>query len=140
MGLLLVYQSTYGALYSRVSLLLVALAAGFAFGALVKKLPLSDAAVGLYCAGTLALLAVVPNPPAMLFYALHAGAGVLGGAQIVSRKNTGLGELYAADLFGGAVGMALCSTVLVPLMGIVPVAAGIGVLKVIVKIFDFKKY
>jgi hypothetical protein len=138
-GLLLMYQATYGALYSRVSLLLVALAAGFAIGALVKKFPLSDAAIGLYCGGTLALLAVVPNPPALLFYAFHAGAGVLGGAQIVSRKNAGLGELYAADLFGGAIGMALCSTVLVPLAGIVPVAAGIGAVKIVAQLAAVKR-
>ena len=133
-GLLLVYQSTYGALFSRVSLLLMALAAGFALGALVKKFPLSDVAVGLYCGGTLALLACLPNPPAILFYMFHAGAGVLGGAQIVSRKNSGLGKLFAADLFGGAVGMALCSTVLVPLVGIVPLAAGIAVVKIIAQL------
>ncbi len=137
--LLLIYQSTYGALYSRVSLLLVALAVGFTLGALVKKFPWSDAAVGLYCGGTLALLAVVPGPPALLFYALHAGAGVLGGAQIVSRKNAGLGELFAADLFGGAVGMALCSTVLAPLVGIVPVAAGIGVVKIVTELAAVKR-
>jgi hypothetical protein len=134
--LLLMYQATFGALYSRVSLLLVALTAGFALGALVKKFPLSDIAVGLYCAGSLALLWAIPCPPAFLFYLLHAGIGVLGGAQIVSRKTTGLGALYAADLFGGALGMALCSTLLVPLFGILPVAGGIGGVKIVVELMN----
>jgi hypothetical protein len=134
--LLLMYQATYGALYSRVSLLLVALTAGFALGALVKKFPLSDFAIGLYCAGSLALLWAIPCPPAFLFYLLHAGMGVLGGAQIVSRSGTGLGALYAADLFGGAVGMALCSTLLVPLFGILPVAGGIGGIKIFVELVN----
>ena len=134
--LLLMYQATYGALYSRVSLLLVALTAGFALGALVKKFPLSDSAIGVYCAGSLALLWAIPSPPAFLFYLLHAGMGVLGGAQIVSRSGTGLGALYAADLFGGALGMALCSTLLVPLFGILPVAGGIGGMKIVVELVN----
>jgi spermidine synthase len=137
--LLLVYQSTCGALYSRVSLLLVALTAGFWAGAFVKKLPLSDAAIGLYCGATLVLLSAIPSPAAFLFYAFHAGAGVLGGAQIVSRKNTGLGGLYAVDVFGGAMGMVLCSTLLVPLVGIVPVAVGMIGIKGVVEIVNLKK-
>jgi hypothetical protein len=71
-----------------------------------------------------------------LFYFLHAGMGVLGGAQIVSRSGTGLGALYAADLFGGALGMALCSTLLVPLFGILPVAAGVGGMKIVVELVN----
>jgi hypothetical protein len=137
--LLLMYQATYGALYSRVSLLLVALTAGFALGALIKKFPFSDIAIGLYCAGSLALLWAIPCPPAFLFYFLHAGIGVLGGAQIVSRSGTGLGALYAADLFGGALGMALCSTLLVPLFGILPVAGGIGGMKIVVELVNLTK-
>ncbi|HMD68355.1 MAG TPA: hypothetical protein VKF42_05690 [Chitinivibrionales bacterium] len=137
--LLLIYQSTCGALYSRVSLLLVALTAGFWAGAFAKKkLPLSDAAIGLYCGATLIVLSAIPAPAPILFYVFHAGAGVLGGAQIVSRNNAGLGDLYAADVFGGAMGMALCSTLLVPLIGIVPVAAGMAAMKVIVEIVNVK--
>jgi len=133
-GLLLIYQSTYGALYSRISILLVALAAGFFAGAFVKKLPLSDAVIGLYCGATLALLAVVPNPLALFFYAFHAGAGLLCGAQIVSRKSAALGEMYAADLFGGAIGMAITSTILAPIVGLVPVAAGMFGIKMVVQV------
>ena len=95
--------------------------------------------MGIYCGGTLLVLSAIPSPMPFLFYAFHAGAGVLGGAQIVSRKNAGLGGLYAADVFGGAVGMALCSTLLVPLVGIVPVAAGMAAIKVIVEIVNFIK-
>jgi hypothetical protein len=133
-AILLLYQSTCGALYSHVSLLLVALTAGFAAGSLIRRLPFSDLAIGAYCACSLALLALVPSVSPVLFYLFHAGAGVLCGAQIVSRSHTGLGALYAADLFGGALGMALCSTLLIPLFGILPVAIGMGVIKVIAEL------
>jgi spermidine synthase len=133
-AILLLYQSTCGALYSHVSLLLVALAAGFAAGSLIRRLPFSDLAIGAYCACSLALLALFPSLPPVLFYLFHAGAGVLCGGQIVSKARTGLGDLYAADLFGGALGMALCSTLLIPLFGILPVAIGMGVIKVIAEL------
>lgn len=52
------------------------------------------------------------------------------------RSGTGLAALYAADLFGGELGMALCSTLLVPVFGILPVAGGIGGMKVIVELVN----
>ncbi len=137
--ILLIYQATYGALYSRVALLLVALTAGFTAGAFVRWFPLSDFAIGLYCTATLAALALVPSPWPVLVYAFHAGAGVLCGAQIASRPGSGLATLYAADLFGGALGMALCSTVLAPLFGVVPVAAGIIAIKAAVEFVNMPK-
>jgi|WetSurMetagenome_2_1015567.scaffolds.fasta_scaffold00335_26 spermidine synthase len=135
---LLLYQATYGALYSRVSLLLVALTLGLAAGALVKKLPLSDFLLGLYCGGTLLLLSAAPPTP-LFFYLFHAGAGALAGAQMVTRKHEALGGLYAADVFGGAIGMAVSSTLLVPLVGIVPVAAGMVGIKAVVEIVNLKR-
>jgi hypothetical protein len=131
-SLLLLYQATYGALYSRVSLLLVCLTAGFVTGSFCKKFPLSDFFIGLYAIVSLCVLAMLPFPPAFLFYLFHAGIGVLAGAQFVTRKAsiaTAPASLYAADMLGGAIGMAVCSTLLVPLFGIVPVGAGLFVLK-----------
>lgn len=128
-ALLLLYQSTYGLLYSRISLLLIMLACGFFLGTLFKHLRQSDLFIGLYCLVSLGALAIIPCPPALLFFCAHLGIGVLCGAQFVSRKNTPAGVLYAADLFGGAAGMALCSTVFVPLFGVFAVAAGLCGLK-----------
>jgi hypothetical protein len=134
--LLLLYQATYGSLYSRVSLLLVCLTAGFALGSRAKRFPLSDFYIGAFCVFSLCVCAMLPYPPAFLFYLFHAAAGTLAGAQFVTRRTTPPAALYAADLFGGAIGMAVCSTLLVPLFGIMPVAAGIFILKVVVEIIN----
>jgi hypothetical protein len=139
-SLLLLYQATFGALYSRVSLLLVCLTAGFVIGSFCKKFPLSDFFIGLYAVASLCVLAMLPFPPAFLFYLFHAGIGVLAGAQFVTfgqaRIATTPASLYAADMLGGAIGMAVCSTLLVPLFGIVPVGAGIFILKSGVEIIN----
>jgi hypothetical protein len=132
--LLLLYQATFGALYSRVSLLLVGLTAGFALGSFVKRFPFSDFLIGLYAIASLFVLAALPFPPAFLFYLFHAGIGVMAGAQFVTRDARAQASLYAADMLGGAIGMAACSTVLAPLFGIMPVAAGLFVLKFLVEI------
>jgi hypothetical protein len=131
-ALLLLYQSTYGLLYSRISLLLLMLTGGFFLGTLFRRFEQSDLFIGLYCLASLGALAIMPYPPALLFFCAHIGIGVLCGAQFVSRKNTPAGVLYAADLFGGALGMALCSTVFVPLFGVIVVAGGLCVLKMVV--------
>lgn len=132
-ALLLLFQSTYGTLYSRVSLLLVALTAGFAVGSRVRRFPLSDACIGAYIVATLWWTAAASNPPAILFYLLLAGMGVLAGGQFVTRRSSSAGTLYAADLLGGGIGMMLCSTVLAPRFGVVAVAVGLAVGKAAVE-------
>jgi hypothetical protein len=139
--LLLLYQTTFGSLYSRVSLLLVCLTAGFAIGSFAKKFPLSDFFIGVYAVVSLCSLALVPFPPTFLFYLFHTGIGVLTGAQFVTRGapgTTSLASLYAADLLGGAIGMAVCSTLLVPLFGAISVAAGIFIMKAIVETINYR--
>ncbi len=131
-ALLLLYQSTYGLLYSRISVLLIMLTCGFFLGTHFKHFRQSDLVIGLYCLASLGSLEIIPCPPALLFFCAHLGIGVLCGAQFVSRKNTPAGVLYAADLFGGALGMALCSTVFVPLFGVLIVAGGLCGLKTVV--------
>jgi hypothetical protein len=136
--LLLLYQATFGALYSRVSLLLVSLTAGFAIGSFARKFPLSDFFIGLYAVVSLCVLALLPFPWAVLFYLFHAGIGVLAGAQFVTFGGaTAPASLYAADMLGGAIGMAVCSTLLVPLFGIMPVGIGLFILKLAVEISRF---
>jgi len=129
--LLLIYQFTYGTLYSNISLLMIALTAGFVIGSCIKKFPFSDLVIGIYTAGTLVLLITIPFPPLVLFFIFHGGIGILSGAQFVTRKNTSWSGLYAADLTGGVLGMTLCSTLMVPYFGITAVAAGLGVIKLI---------
>lgn len=132
---LLLYQSTYGLLYSRISLLLITLTGGIFLGTLVKGLRHPDLAIGFYSVISLAALALVPMPPAILFYCCNFGIGLLCGAQFVSNKIPSAGALYAADVFGGALGMALCSTVLAPLFGVLATAIGLCVLKITFRIF-----
>jgi hypothetical protein len=129
---LMLYQSTYGLLYSRISLLLCCLTLGFMIGTLVKRLPLPDLLVGAYCVATLGLLSHFPYPPAILFFAAHCGMGVLAGGQFASVKNAPAGTLYAADCVGGALGMAL-TVVIIPLFGISAVAGGLFAIKCIVQ-------
>ena len=129
-SLLLLYQSTYGSLYSQIALLLMSLTLGFALGSRIRRLPYADLIIGIYAILSLGLLIALPYPPAMLFFLFHAGIGILGGAQFVTCKGESSGILYAADLFGGVFGMALTSTLLVPLFGIMPVALGAGAMKV----------
>jgi hypothetical protein len=79
------------------------------------------------------LLAVtgIGSPPLALFLMMHAGMGVLAGAQFATRKTPSWGRLYAADLAGGVLGTALCATVLLPLFGVSGVAMGLGAVKAV---------
>ena len=150
---LLLYQSTYGLLYSRISLLLITLTGGIFLGTLVKGLRHPDLVIGFYSVISLAALALVPMPPAGLFYCCNLGIGLLCGAQFVSsqvplpeavvlksgNKIPSAGALYAADVFGGALGMALCSTVLAPLFGVLATAIGLCILKIVLWSFLWKR-
>ncbi len=130
-ALLLVYQGTFGVLYSKVALLMLALAVGFMIGGRMKNFPFSDLAIGAYAVVTLLFLVRVAAPPLTLFLILHAGMGILAGAQFVSRRPSSWSGLYAADLAGGVFGMALASTVFVPLAGITGLAALLGMVKAV---------
>ncbi|HAJ79992.1 MAG TPA: hypothetical protein DCO75_09500 [Fibrobacteres bacterium] len=130
-ALMLLYQSAFGLLYSRVSLLMMSLTSGFVLGTLMKRLKHYDLLIGLYCFVSLGLLSLMAYPPAVLFYCANILMGVLTGGQFVAIKKTPAASLYAADLCGGALGMALCSTVLAPVFGIIAVAGWLCVLKVL---------
>ncbi|MBD3320520.1 MAG: hypothetical protein GF350_05415 [Chitinivibrionales bacterium] len=130
-ALMLLYQAGYGALYSRISLLLLSLTLGFALGSFVRTFPVSDIAIGLYVIVSLYVLTAVPLQSQGLFFLFHTGMGFICGAQFVTRKNTETGLLYAVDLFGGVIGMALSSTVLVPMFGVMNVALSLGGVKAV---------
>jgi spermidine synthase len=135
-ALMLLYQAVYGTLYSQIAILLAALTAGFVLGGRMTRFGASDLVIGLYSVFTLCVLSALSQPHISLFFAAHAGMGFLSGAQFVTRKNVSLGPLNASDLVGGMFGMAITSTVLIPVFGLVPVATGIGGLKGIVFIFS----
>jgi spermidine synthase len=130
---MILYQSLYGNLYSEIALLLLALYAGFVSGSRIRRLPHSDLWLGVYALATFFLLTLVSHPPVILFVMCHMGIGILGAGQFVVQEKTSPSMLYAADLLGGVFGMALSSTVLIPVLGIVPVALGLCALKVAIE-------
>jgi hypothetical protein len=133
-GIMLLYQGTYGSLYSEISLLLIALSLGFAAGSRLAVFPFSDCILGGYVILSFLLLSMLPRPPVIIFLVCHFGIGFLSAGQFVTRKNTTCGVLNTADLIGGVFGMALSSTVLIPLFGIIPVAVAAAVIKIIIEI------
>jgi hypothetical protein len=130
MAIMIYYQATYGDLYAEIALLLMALSLGFVAGSMARRFPWSDVVIGCYVSGSLLILNLLTHPPAVFFLLAHAGIGMLSAAQFVTRKDISPGVLNSADLFGGVFGMALSSTVLIPLFGILPVAGGIGMIKI----------
>jgi spermidine synthase len=138
-ALLLVYQCTYGVLYSKISVLMVALAIGFMLGSRMKKIPFSDLVIGCYAAVTLCMLVWIVSPPLPLFLIFHSGMGFLAGAQFVTRRAPSWGGLYAADLAGGVFGMALASTVFVPWFGMMSLAALLGIIKLIAAAIQLRR-
>jgi spermidine synthase len=130
-ALLLVYQCTYGALYSKIAMFMVALAIGFMLGSRMNKFQFSDLVIGCYAAVTLCLLVWIVSPPLPLFLMFHSGIGFLAGAQFVTRRTPSWSGLYAADLAGGVFGMTLASTVFIPRFGMMGLAALLGIIKLI---------
>lgn len=116
--IMMIYQSMFGTLYSRVSLLMIALSVGFVLGTYIKKIPIPDIIVGVYVVFSLFFLTVFKNPPEILFYSLNSVMGIIGGAQIVNCKQTPWAKLNAADLVGGVAGMGLTATLILPGFGL----------------------
>lgn len=137
-AIMLLYQATYGSLYSEISLLLLALSLGFAAGSKLRRLPFSDSVIGIYFVLSFFILSIIPQPHVLLFIICHFGIGFLSAGQFVTRKDTLPGILNTADLIGGVFGMALSSTLLIPIFGIVPVAIVIFIIKVIIEILPQK--
>ncbi len=138
-GLIIMYQSFYGTIYSQLPLLLLSLSAGFAAGCRVRQFPYSDLWVGGILGGSLAVLVIyTKEPPVVLFFLCNAVAGYMGSAQFVTRSTRQTGFLYAADCTGGVLGMALAATILIPQFGLGMVAAGIVALK-LVSAIPFRK-
>lgn len=139
MGYLFLHQTTHGALYSQVSLLLIALSAGFVMGSqavdhlagprLRTVLRHSmDGTLAAYAVVSLVLLSLPVVFPVWVFVCAQTLLGGLCAVQFRIEGDTE-GHRYAADLLGGVVGMLLASLVVVPLFGVVSMAVGVGALK-----------
>lgn len=116
--IMMLYQSVFGTLYSRVSLLMVAISAGFVVGTCLKKLPQSDIIVGLYAVFSLFFLSVLKNPPEVFFFIGNMVMGILAAAQITSYREFSWAQLNAADLAGGVAGMGLVGIIILPSFGL----------------------
>ncbi|NLG18102.1 MAG: hypothetical protein GX556_12290 [Fibrobacter sp.] len=132
-GILFLYQSNYGTLYSRIPLLMAALSLGFFAGSLIRKLPFPDLIIGVYSFSTLLLLINCDNPPLLFFMICNLGMGFLSGAQFVTRRTDQWGKLNASDLAGGVAGMAIGPAVFFPLMGV----SGTAMLMLLMKLLAF---
>lgn len=129
--ILLLYQSVYGNLYSRISILMIGLSAGFIIGSHIKTFPYSDFITGIYLSVTPFLIIKSIYMPFSGFFLMHMGAGILSGAQFVSRKHCRWGDLNGADLGGGILGTILGTTIMMPLMGVINTAAFLFILKML---------
>jgi hypothetical protein len=138
-GIMLLYQATFGSLYGEITLLIFALTLGFVAGSKIPLFPHSDLIIGLYTLGSFFLLIFLSHPPAPLFFICHFGIGILSSAQFTTRKKVSFGLLNTADLLGGVFGMFLSSTVLFPLFGFIPVILGLFCMKFILG-FLFKMF
>jgi peptidoglycan/LPS O-acetylase OafA/YrhL len=141
--ILLAYQSAYGYIYERVSLLTAAFMAGSAAGAYlarnadppVRLIRASEAA-----AAVLLLLAPLFFRHEALYLALTVLVGMAGGAVFVSAvRRTGeeadatgrAGRLYALDLAGSFLGALLTALFLIPLFGVRNVLFGMVLVKIL---------
>lgn len=131
MALMMLYQAAYGNLYSKVSLLMISLTAGFVIGSFFKKRQPSDVIIGLYSAISLLVLLSFRDTPEILYFLFNAGMGILGGAQIIHFKENSWAELSSADLAGGVAGISLTSIAILPYFGVNGVVILLGAAKMV---------
>ncbi len=135
---MMIYQSLFGTLYSRVSLLMIALSVGFVIGTCIKKFPRPDIIVGVYVVLSLFFLTVLRNPPEIFFFVLNCVMGVIGGAQIINCKGISWVKLNAADLVGGVAGMGLTATLILPVFGLTGALMIMATVKAISLMMNFR--
>ncbi len=135
--IMMMYQSMYGTLYSRISLLMISLNAGFVIGTFLKKLPHTDIIVGFYTVFSLFFLIVFRNPPEMLFYLFNCVMGAIASAQIINSRDVSWRKLNAADLVGGVVGMGLTAIFILPGFGLKGVIITMAIVKAVSLIGHF---
>ena len=132
------FQSLYGYVYGKISLLLAAFMAGLALGSWFgRKRPAAGRADLLMAQGGFLLLiallrtALGRRPPEFLLFLFLLALGSLGGGLFVvsnrlllkEKANYGLG--YGVDLFGSFLGALAASAIIIPLAGIVALLDGL---------------
>lgn len=128
-ALMVMYQCTYGTLYSNLVLLMIALMLGFVVGSRCKHFSFSDLVIGLYASFSLIIIMLIPYSPLILYLLLNFVIGTLVAAQFVTRKDSRAERLFASDLAGGVCGMLLCSSIIIPSIGINNLSIGLLVIK-----------
>lgn len=130
---LVAFQSFYGYVYGKLSLLLSAFMGGLFLGAWPSRSPKPANAPSLLPpqAGFLLIVAafrvsLANRAPEALFYVLLLALGVLGGRLFVASARSvepgpgRTGWVYGADLLGSFLGALAASALLIPLAGILP--------------------
>lgn len=124
------FQTVYGVLYHRISLLFASFMLGLFLGAILgqkKKIRfnlLVQIQSGLLVLVTLSIFLCPKRPPEIYFYLFLFFLGLFNGALFVvsnqlylrEKKNYGLG--YGLDMLGSFVGAVATSTILIPLLGL----------------------
>ncbi len=153
---IMAYQTVFGLLYGRIALLTGAYMAGLAAGAFLstKRVtgsnnawkPLAFTQGGIACIAVLWCIVLTvgaqPGTAGVIvesaFYLLTAAAGIAGGFQFPvadslyrqasGQKRTNTGAIYAADLAGSSVGAFLTASLMIPVLGMIPVLIFLAVL------------
>lgn len=128
MTVMLLYQFSFGNLYTQITLLTVSLAAGFVVGGSFKKMLHSDLVIAIYVVISIFILSNFPHQ--ILFFIANGLMGALGGAQFVTRDPESWGKLNAADLFGGVAGVLFGATVILPGIGVFYTSIMMAALKI----------
>jgi spermidine synthase len=130
---LIAFQSFYGYVYGKLSLLLSAFMGGLFLGAWPSRSPKAANTPSLLPpqAGFLLIVAafrfsLANRAPEALFYVLFLALGALGGrlfvtsARAIAPGPARTGWVYGADLLGSFLGALAASALLIPLAGILP--------------------
>ncbi len=153
---IMAYQSIFGVLYGRIALLIGSYMAGLALGAwigtqMVEKkytgikqlaiIQIGIAVIPMVWIGLLVLHSAFPGEIPLMelgFYILTTLAGFAGGFQFpvadslyrksISYHESGLGIIYGVDLAGSSVGALVTASLMIPILGMVPVLVFLSVL------------
>ncbi|HUT64227.1 MAG TPA: fused MFS/spermidine synthase [Anaerolineae bacterium] len=153
---IIAYQSIFGFLYGRIALLIGAYMGGLSVGGLfgtrivergsssmklLTRIQVSMAAITLLWIGTLKVHSAFPGHIPVLevvFYLLTALSGIIGGIQFpvadslyrisLPQRRSGLGAIYGIDLAGSSAGALFTASLMIPVLGVIPVLTFLFVL------------
>ncbi len=145
---IIAFQSFFGFVYGKLSLLLSAFMGGLFLGAWPRRSPKPREAPGLLLSQTGFLVLVgafrislANRAPEVLFYVLLVALGALGGRLfVVSARSFSTGEgrtglAYGADLLGSFLGALSAAALLIPLAGILPLFDALVLMNALCLIF-----